>query len=101
MREPVILSCAAFVYMALAMWATQPPSCQLAMAPQRRLYLDRVVDEQLIARHARRIREISLAEAKLGGAAEAAACEARLAAELAARHMLSIEVVNLALDRVQ
>ena len=102
MREPVILSCAALVYMGLAMWATRPTqTCQLSIAPQRRLYADRVMDVELIARQARRIREISSREATLRGTVEGAACEVRLAAELAVRHEVPIETVHLALDRVR
>ena len=100
MREPLILSCAALVYMGLAMWAIQPTqSCQLSIGPQRRLYLDRGMDRDLIDRQARRIREMSSREAERAGNAEGIACEARLGAELAARHNVPIEVVRLALDR--
>ena len=100
MREPVILSCVAFVYMGLIMWATQPTQlCQLSIAPQRRLYLDRAMDGELIARQARRIREIASRETELKGTVEGAACEA--AAALAVRHHVPIEMVHLALDRVR
>lgn len=102
MREPITLACAAFVYMGFAMWATQPAqSCELPGGAQRRLYLDRVMDRELIARQARRIHEISSREAQRSGAAEGTACEARLAAELAARHELPVEAVDLAVDGVR
>ena len=101
MREPLILACAAFVYMGLAMWSIQPTQpCQLSIGPQRRLYLDRVMDRDLIDQHARRIREVSLREAERSGNAEGIACAARLGAELAARHDVPIDAVRLALDRV-
>ena len=100
MREPIILSCAALIYMWIAMWGTQSTqSCQLPVASARRLYLDRAMDRELIARQARRIREISARDAGRGTFADGTACEARLAAELAARHELPIDVVQAALDR--
>jgi len=57
------------------------------------------MDRELIARQAGRIREISARDARLGTRADGSVCEARLVAELAARHQLPIEVVQAALDR--
>ena len=100
MREPVILSCAALVYMWVAMWGAQSTqSCHLPVAAARRLYLDRVMDRELVTRQVKRIREISARDATLGSSADGAACEARLTAEFARRHELPLEVVQAALDR--
>ena len=98
MSELTTLSAAAFVYMALAMWATQPSrECGLREEPRRRLYLARQLDWEHLQRDALTIRAVArryasgLSSEAAGG--EIAKCEDTLARHVAAAHEVSVEEV--------
>ena len=104
MSELTTLSGAAFLYMALAMWATQPSdSCQPTETLRGRLDLGRQVDREHLQRDAGTIRQVARRYAS-GLAAftfvhdPIAECEETLARELAAAHDVPLEDVRTAIS---
>jgi len=96
--ELTTLSAAAFVYMALVMWATQPSrQCVLAEEPRRHLYLGRQLDREHLQRDGLKIRAVArryasgLSSQSVDG--EIARCEEILARHLAAAHDVPVEEV--------
>jgi hypothetical protein len=92
------LSAAAFVYMALAMWAAQPShECALREEPRRHLDLARQLDREHLHRDALTIRAVARRYASRPSSASAgpdiAGCEQALARQLAAAHDVSVEEV--------
>jgi len=95
--ELTTLSAAAFVYMALVMWATQPSrQCVLAEEPRRHLYLGRQLDQEHLQRDGLKIRAVARRYASglsSQSDGEIAKCEEILARHLAAAHDVPVEEV--------
>jgi len=87
------------VYTALAMWATQPSySCVLSEHLPHRLYMDRQVDREHLARDAQRIQQLARrhAHAKdvVNEAQIAELCRDELARHVASAHQVSTDDVR-------
>lgn len=91
------------MYMALAMWATQPSSsCRLTEEPRRRLNLERQLDREHLQRDAWKIRDaarrfasgLSSSEPDDGAITK---CGETLARQLAAAHDVTLEEVRAAM----
>jgi hypothetical protein len=103
LSELTTLSGAALLYMALAMWATQPSdSCQPTEKLRARLELGRQLDREHLQRDAGKIRQAARRYAS-GLAAftfvndPIAECEETLARELAAAHEVPLDDVRAAI----
>ncbi len=97
MTELATLSGTAFVYMALAMWATQPPhACVLIEEPSRHLILTRQLDREHLQRDAWKIHDAARRYASRLSASESvdretASCEETLFRHLSAAHNVPVE----------
>ncbi len=104
MSELTTLTGAALVYMALAMWATQPSySCLLIEEPRQHLNLGRQLDQEHLQRDAWKIRHAARRYASGLSSSQSAdgaitKCEETLARHLAGAHGVLLEEVQAAMS---
>jgi hypothetical protein len=104
MNELTTFAGVTVLYTTLAMWATQPSnSCVMIEEPRQRLYIDRDVDREHLARDARRIQRLARRYAAHTGhianeADDTERCEERLTRQIAATHDVPIDQVRAAMS---
>jgi hypothetical protein len=99
LNELTVLAGVALAYTLVVVWAAAPVrSCTMVAEPARYLNLEREVDREHLARHARQIQRAARQQIPDPSPDAVDRCQETLARELAASHEVTLDQVHTALD---